>query len=123
MAKSGEHDRPHARVRLRGCLAIGALARLGLDRPVDGEVRAVGLECDVDPAQRKDLADRRSGSQHQVDDVRHVAGRLGPWSLLRRPRTESLADRVEVLEGQGPGFGLLPVDARGRLDGFTVSAS
>ena len=101
MAKSGSTTVLHARVRLRACLAIGALARLGLDRPVDGEVGAVGIECDVGPAQGEDLADACA----PVASIRSMMSAmsldaLGPGRCLAVHARSAVADGVEVLEGQ-----------------------
>ena len=61
---------------------------------------AVGIECDVDPAHGEDLTDPCSCRQHEVDDFRHVAGRLRSRPLRRGPGAQGVPDVVEVLERQ-----------------------
>ena len=61
---------------------------------------AVGIECDVGLAPSEDCTDPCSCRQHEVDDFRHVAGRLWSRPLRRGPGGQGVRDVVEVLERQ-----------------------
>src|SRR5680860_578665 len=99
--------------RTSGRLAVGALAGFGLDGACDREGLAVAVEVRVAPTEAKDLADPAAGGEHEVDDIRHVARRLGARAVGGDPAAYCGADLRQILDAQRLGLLLGPVHAAG----------
>src|SRR5680860_1491970 len=112
-SEPGEYDGADARVRFRCRLSVCALAGLGLDRAGDRQRGQIAGEVEVAPAQREDLADTAAGSEQQVNDVGHVAGRLWARTVLIHPGVYGGAQLSQVFDPERLGLLLRVVDARG----------